>query len=143
MPSKDLATSTGKLVAFLGGVSPSDFMLRWGHKQSNLETGTWEALLSEKLEGDETITIGPFYVQGTTTRIEAPLTIVIRSVCHRLLDRIPDQGLPELCESLGRIRAFYSAQKEQTVRLLPAPTQQISAKLGKTYQRPEFPVIPE
>ncbi len=87
----------------------------------------------------------PFFsinVQGTSAEVEAPLTLLVRHVCHRLLDRIPNQGLPELAESLGRIYAFYNVNPISST-VLPPPTQRVTVKRGKTYQRPDFPIVPE
>lgn len=66
---------------------------------------------------------------------------MLRVVCHYLLDRMPDESIPELCESFGRIYDFYST-RPTNVPSLPL-RQSIRARRGQVQERPEFVIDEE
>jgi hypothetical protein len=65
----------------------------------------------------------------------------VRDLCHQILDRIPDRGLPELLESLERIREFYDTTAAPVEQ--PVTIRQTTARLGKRYDRPSFHIEEE
>lgn len=60
-----------------------------------------------------------------------------RIVCHLLVSRIPGEGLPELCQSVGEIYEYYKS-RSLIPPALPPPHQEIPARQGKSYERPTF-----
>lgn len=66
--------------------------------------------------------------------------ILLRFVCHILVEIIPSRGLSELYETLTDIHKFYLPQLEQESLLLSQP-QQIKAEYGTRSVRPEFPLV--
>lgn len=64
-----------------------------------------------------------------------------RLVCHILVDRLPADGLGELCESIADVYEFYIARPKQ-IQTSSQP-QQIKVKIGKTYERPTFKINEE
>ncbi len=144
MQSKDLIVSTEKPGGFLSGVLTTDSILQWNPDPSNFQTGTCGVtlILGEAKVG-ELAPLTSTYIQTTTAQVDAPFTFLVRAACHKLLDRIPDQALPELCESLGRMWGFYSEKTSAPLALLPSPTQGKAAKRGKTFQRPDFTATAE
>lgn len=79
----------------------------------------------------------------TSTEAESPQSRLTRYVCHRVIDRIPEQGLQELSESLSDIWRFYAERAPVPPLALPLPTRKLAAKKGKTYQRPDFSLTSE
>lgn len=67
---------------------------------------------------------------------------IARILCHMLVERIPDQGIPELCDSVKNIYAFYHERSKPSV---PQVTYQdaIRARLGQVRTRPDFYVEEE
>jgi hypothetical protein len=66
----------------------------------------------------------------------------LRLLCHYLLNQIPDEGLPELCESIGQIYEFHFS----TATAYTPPkfeTRSVRAKRGRAYERPEFSLADE
>ena len=64
-----------------------------------------------------------------------------RLLCHILVNRIPDRGLMESCESL---RDLYEAYSRPVRSALPAQTPRtVIAKRGSVYPRPNFHVEDE
>lgn len=134
--------------------------MHWDLNPSNVQTSSSGVVVSISERG-EVIVSDPFnmqstmvdleglpalvprYVQRTSAQVEDPYTSGVRYACHVILDRLPAQGLPELCESLRSMWEFYSDRPSSSVALLPTPSKKIPAKRGKTYERPEFPIIPE
>lgn len=61
------------------------------------------------------------WLPGTTQEPVGEAELVIRVLCHMLVDRIPRRGLTELIESLGEMYRFYDREAVPTVRQLPEP----------------------
>lgn len=57
--------------------------------------------------------------------------------CHWLIDRIPEEGLVELVESLASIYSFYQARSLPARPLLPSTTPKKAVVLD-TIERPPF-----
>lgn len=60
-----------------------------------------------------------------------------RIVCHLLVSRIPEEGMLELCDSVGGIYEYYKS-RSLVAPALPPPHQEIPARQGKSYERPTF-----
>ena len=143
MLSNDLTDLTEKQDIYGDGVLPTDFTLRWDPETPNLVLGCTVGSTQGKLEHMENLPVFSFNVMMTTGEAESPLSRVIRYMCHRVIDRIPEQGLYELSESLARMFRFYSEHPQITPLALTPPARKVSAKRGKTFQRPDFPVTSE
>jgi hypothetical protein len=64
-----------------------------------------------------------------------------RFVCHYLVDLLPDDALPELCDRIKDIFEFYTPVNP-SVPSLPS-TQRVRARIGEAYERPAFHVAEE
>lgn len=80
--------------------------------------------------------------QATAKRPVWSEDLQIRLLCHVLINRIPDKGLPELCESLGRMYEFYNTPNLNELPALPE-RRQIRGKIGRAYERPGFSIADE
>jgi hypothetical protein len=151
MPSKDLTTSTGKRVVFSGGVLGNDYIRLWDPAPSDfpIEVYSTESgspvirLWGDVFSSHADLIFDPLQSRGTTGDLEDPITRRVRYVCKAIVDRMPEQALPELCETLSDIWLFHRDRSAKEVRLLQAPSQEIRATVGQTYPRPEFHVTTE
>lgn len=150
MPEKDSTTSTGKLVGFLSGVSSHGSIRQWDRIPSEIiiETSGAEGVLGfvegEQLqEGSFTIDLGNYFASASaqeTAKWSMNLSAEkARLLCHVLVDRIPDQGLAELCDSVSDILRFHQGQWISNLQLLPS-TKTIRARLGQSYERPKIEI---
>jgi hypothetical protein len=57
--------------------------------------------------------------------------------CHWLIDRIPEEGLAELAESLANIYSFYQTRSLPTRSSLPSATR-VKAFVREPMERPPF-----
>ena len=80
--------------------------------------------------------------QGTAKRHAHTENLHLRMLCHMLINRMPERGLPELCESLGSMYEFYMAPIENQVPALPE-RRQLKGKIRRAYERPEFSIADE
>lgn len=142
MPSNSSITSIVKPGAFSSGASRSGFITRWG--LSLLEQATLgvigdpdSPLAGERpASGVRLVHEIRFHPDETVGGVQGPCYAFARILCHLLVNQIPDRGIPELCESVLGMYHFYSTQGEQPP-LLPL-TETITARRGRTYERPEF-----
>lgn len=65
-----------------------------------------------------------------------PPTLLARLVCHAIISKIPDKGLPELCESLGHMIEFYGARQPTVPRVISH--QPLTARFVGNEIRPAF-----
>lgn len=63
-------------------------------------------------------------------------------LCHKIVDHISEQGMPELCESMADIYDFDLKRAQYQHQALPH-RESVPAKLGKSYQRPSFQITEE
>lgn len=68
--------------------------------------------------------------------------VVMRLLCHYLLMKLPEEGLPEVCRSMADAYDYYL----RTPRLVSS--QQLKrpstkAKTSHRYERPSFPIVEE
>lgn len=77
--------------------------------------------------------------QGTTDAIQWQYLSHLRGrvACHILISKMPDQALPELCETLEDLYRFYVGPPAASL-LLHSPTRKSVAKQGRTYRRPDI-----
>ncbi len=63
---------------------------------------------------------------------------ILRGICHQAIEILPDEGLNELCTSLGEMLEFYDEKKSINIEkaLLNIITQ--PALNGTTYERIPF-----
>src|SRR4051794_28290763 len=64
--------------------------------------------------------------------------VVIRILCHALIDRLPEASFLELLETLRNIYEFY--QEPQCAPTLPAAPVSVEAQLSRTYIRPAIEI---
>ena len=146
MPEKNSTTSTERQVSSLGGVLNVDSTTLWAPERS-------EPVIHTSTSGSE-LAFALSCVQdpsGSEIHIFVPETskdplnrsaLLARLVCHVLVARMPDQGLPDLCESIGDIYSFYRDRSASHSPLL-TQRQEVRAKLGHAYERPEFEIAEE
>lgn len=69
---------------------------------------------------------------------EFPAELLLRLMCHVLVDRIPDGGLPELCETGKELFEFYSLREGRAKPALPAGEAPVVGTVVRTYERTPF-----
>jgi hypothetical protein len=74
---------------------------------------------------------------------EYPAEVLLRIVCHALVDRIPDAGLPELCETANELLEFYSLRESRAKAALPAGEAPVVGTIVRTYERTPFTIQEE
>lgn len=119
-------------------------MRRWVLKDSEIVTSTsdqepaWEISLVE----DPTGLKCQISVQETADNLLNPKSLLARLACHVVVTRIPEEGLGELCESVGDIYSYYRSRIPSRLSLPPA-RQSIPARLTQPYQVPGFEIAEE
>jgi hypothetical protein len=105
------------------GTKGSGLQFRWSHEDPG--SHIWQTVVN-------------YYPHKTTGKpdISKAHSLALRILSHFLVDRIPEEGISELCESIGRIYEFYSTRgsivhSRPSVRL-------IQGKRGQAYERPDF-----
>ena len=66
---------------------------------------------------------------------------VIRLLCHALIDRVPEQALPELLDEIENIYRYYLTAPP--ARALQQPSRVLQVKIGRRFERPTFPLSEE
>ncbi len=79
-----------------------------------------------------------FHLLGTSGETDLPEPIKARLLCHFLLTRIPDEGLPEALESLAGMWMFYQTPTPHPPALPSARS--VPARLTGSYAEPVYPV---
>lgn len=75
---------------------------------------------------------------------ECPAHLFLRMVCHVLADQIPDEGLPELCETAKDILEFYTQRELKADSwALPGERSPIASTVVGTFERPAFSIQEE
>lgn len=157
MPQKNWITSIEKQVDSLDGALQIDSTPQW-----DLDQPPFDIKVNFETSGAETVprtvwiegTVTPnSYIVGFKSQISAfnqetgqwvvnANACIARIMCHMLVERISDQGLPELCDSMKNIYSYYQARSK-------SPTPQVDyqgpvqARLGGIRTRPEFHVAEE
>ena len=68
-------------------------------------------------------------------------SVFMRAVCHYLLTKMPDEGLPDVCRSIADAYEYY-LQPPRSLRSFDVH-RSVKAKSGRTYERPPFPIAEE
>ena len=68
---------------------------------------------------------------------QSPQDAVARILCHVLVGEVPDQGIPDLLETIAEVADFYWQRTRLPPQIEEAP-QVRPAELGRAYERPEF-----
>lgn len=85
---------------------------------------------------------------GTTSTLDVAKWILTQKLpfakllCHKIVDHISDEGMPELCQSMAEIYDFDLKRRQykpQAILSRPA----VPANHGISYQRPEFHIAEE
>ena len=81
-------------------------------------------------------------VTTTTQASEDAPSIVLRVLCHVLINCLPEEGLPELYESLTDLHDFY---KNKAIHLLPpAPVQKnVPVNVSRVFTSQPFDISEE
>ncbi len=115
-------------------------MRRWGLRPSEFETigADWTAVLRTDPEGrlhESRCHYVQFGTDQTDDRLHLPEVILWRFLSHILIDELPDEGLPELLESLSSLLEFYHEPALETPKL-PGKTETILTTVVSERQRP-------
>lgn len=77
-----------------------------------------------------------FLPTGTVLSSADVESMFLRTVCHVLVERLPNEALRELSQSLSDFHDYYAADLN---RSLPAPSvDRIRATSGRIYERPRI-----
>jgi hypothetical protein len=144
MPSENWITLTDSHGTSSAGASQKRFIRQWGHGRLGLVetvgTSRHDFLpLLEWKDGYSRSVDFPFF--GTSNQCEVPETIMVRLLCHALLQRLSDKGLPEAVESLADMVEFYQ-NPPRPYRVLPQG-ESVTGQWGETRVRPVYPVKEE
>lgn len=72
-----------------------------------------------------------------------PADVVLRVICHILINNIPDKGLPELFRCAADVYEFHAPEEWSYAGLLSAGMQTLGAKVRAAYERPSFEAAEE
>jgi hypothetical protein len=118
-------------------------MSPWNQDPSEIET------TKDQAESDWD-TFGTFMASGSRLHLNFqetgsdPLTrasLLARLFCHAVIARLPDEALPEMCDSASNIYGFYS---QPTPALeLPTPSPRGQASLTSLKDAPPFQIVEE
>jgi hypothetical protein len=75
-------------------------------------------------------------IPGTSGGVELPMDFKYRLLCFYFLAQLPQEGLKEAAEALGRMWEFYRVPFVPVPALPPSTAQVV--ELGQTYIRPTF-----
>jgi hypothetical protein len=67
--------------------------------------------------------------------------LILRLLCHFMVDHLPDKGLPEACESLREFCAYYDSLQPELPRI--NQSRGIPAQCGERFERPQFSIDEE
>lgn len=110
----------------LWGDDPIDAVLQW---HETTDAGRFDHVVSFRPHLE------------TEGQWRVPRTFLPRILCHVIVNRLPDKGLPELCETLGQMFEFYAARQPTVERLThEEPT---NAYVVANEERPAFFVAEE
>lgn len=121
----------------VGALSPA-FTKLWGHALPFDFTTASEPTF--QILGPTTVAFGParwsirFEVQGTTSGVQDLGNLLKRTVCFALLSRLPNEGLPDVIESLRDALEFYRLPRGPTPHQLPARAGRAAAR-GTSVER--------
>ncbi len=142
MSGKSLISSNRKLGVSSGGVLQLDYMKQWSQPLSKTQgTEPGRILFWPWQQTGEDLSVfhlAAFRISQTTGVLGTEA--LLRVLCYRLLDQMPEQGLHELFEVMKEIFEFYHARIENQTLSLPEP-RKVKAKLGDATIRPVFPVV--
>lgn len=132
-------TSIVNPVDYSGGSSVTDYIVQCNPPLLQPEQpGTAQF---SSFEWKRELQCGTFLHKFTTDRTRVDLEdvkpLVIRTVCHVLLDEIPDKGLHEVWESLSNAREFYAQVPAAPAQLRSAEHGRAAAS-GTRHTRPVF-----
>jgi hypothetical protein len=77
-------------------------------------------------------------IVSTADKPDDDATLVLRFICHFLVDQIADQGLPEVCQSLREFHDYYEPVADAQ-QYLPRLTES-GAIIDSSYTRPAFAI---
>lgn len=82
-------------------------------------------------------------VRTATCPPQMDRSVFMRAVCHYLLSKLPDDGLPDVCRSIADAFEYYAQTPKALSGYNLQKLQPIKAKPGRTYERPPFPIAEE
>lgn len=138
MPSAFSIDSIRELAGSFAGASTSD-LTKLSVPSKYLpeeETGETSILLWGHQFGGTQVVHGVRFQRHQTCEHAIDIQpVLLRVLCHVLIDQIPDRGLTDVRESLHEFREFYRSPVE-TVQRLPEP--ELRLRLRPSQIRPEF-----
>jgi hypothetical protein len=125
-----------------GGASPTTFMAG-STRDPLLDVGTESVHLGwyHELASGGRIAHHLMYEPETGFTPRYSEELVLRILCHYLVDSVPDQGLLELTDSISSLAKYYQPPRHSV--LLVPERKQLRAARGKAFDSPTFHVEPE
>jgi hypothetical protein len=71
-----------------------------------------------------------------------PGAVLLRILCHYLVDSVPDRALPEIAESTLSVFEHHQVPRHSLVYSVPGQ-QRLPAAQGRTFESPGFQIEPE
>ena len=153
MSKTDSTTSTEKLVDFLSGALRQSSIKQWDPAPPgssfafSSEEFDLDLIATTSTEGEGDIISVALPSDVTTIMDLARWTLtqrigIAKLLCHKIVEHIPDQGVPELCETMAEIYGHHRKHAEYQQKALPFPLT-VQAQPGKTYERPGFQLAEE
>jgi hypothetical protein len=84
-----------------------------------------------------------FFVPTTAEVPTVPPNVLVRALCHVIVNNVPESGLPELLRSASDVYEFHVEEPWEASRPLLSETKTVDAKVRGQYERPSFQVAEE
>ncbi len=141
MSLKDSTDLIQRKESFSDGVSMKNFMTQWDPHPPEAETTTgnekiWEFFWKSRESGLEDLYFGNTVIQETSEKKCSEQELFLnRILCHLVVNRIPDECLPDLIDSLKDVYQFHQnwAGSSQVRQL--ETTDPIQAQIVSEYDR--------
>lgn len=79
----------------------------------------------------------------TSGRRDYDLEIILRMLAHFLINCLPGDALPEVCETMADIHDYHVTRANYLYAAHPPAREVMKANIGRTYERPAFGLAEE
>ena len=141
MPMQNSIISTHNPEDYFSGVSTSGYIKQWSpHYFSSFDETTNQPGIS--VNWTQAVPGARFmhgvFVPTTAEVSSVPVPVLLRVLCHVIVNNIPDRGLPELFRCACDAYEFHAPQEWGSAALLPPSSRTVTARVRASYERPPF-----
>ena len=142
MPSQNWTNLIEKNETFSDGALVTTSTEQWNRGTLIPKAIADEAItrISWKEENEEfgTFVFSSQFTQGADIKSTIPRYILNRILCHIIISRMPDEGLPELIDAAKNVLEFYRDRSISSHTPMIETSSSIQAKIGSRYERESF-----